>query len=152
MTDAGHIAKAMEWKVCCVRARATSRVGCGLASPLFSYIVVPCSLTLRFAGVYRLPAYLAFLATTKYLASLEFLVMTLGPMFIAIALAERWHGRVAAVLKTFGRVPFFYYLLHIPLIHAAACVVSLLREGLHMEPSALVSRVCDLHRSAVRAM
>jgi len=26
-------------------------------------------------------------------------------------------------------VPFFYYLLHIPLIHAAACVVSVVREG-----------------------
>jgi hypothetical protein len=40
---------------------------------------------------------------------------------------------VAAVLTTFGRVPFFYYLLHIPLIHAAACVVSLIREG-HVDP------------------
>ena len=29
----------------------------------------------------------------------------------------------------FGRVPFFYYALHIPLIHALALVVSLLREG-----------------------
>ena len=29
----------------------------------------------------------------------------------------------------FGRVPLFYYLLHIPVIHAAALVVSLMREG-----------------------
>jgi uncharacterized membrane protein len=77
----------------------------------------------------KMPAYLAFLATSKYPASLEFLSMTLGPMFIALAVAEHWRGRSAAVLTTFGRVPFFYYLLHIPLIHAAACIVSLIREG-----------------------
>jgi uncharacterized membrane protein len=72
---------------------------------------------------------LAFLATTKYPASLLFLLMTLGPMFIGISFAERVGGRVASVLATYGRVPMFYYLLHIPLIHAAACVVSVLREG-----------------------
>jgi len=32
-------------------------------------------------------------------------------------------------VATFGRVPLFYYLLHIPLIHALAIVVSLIREG-----------------------
>jgi uncharacterized membrane protein len=74
---------------------------------------------------------LAFLATTKYPASLLFLLMTLGPMFIGLSLAERTgvRGSVSEVLATFGRVPLFYYLLHIPLIHAAACVVSLFREG-----------------------
>jgi len=72
---------------------------------------------------------LAFLATTKYPASLLFLLMTLGPMFIGIAIADRIRGRVSDVVATFGRVPLFYYLLHIPLIHAAACVVSLFREG-----------------------
>ncbi|MDQ2767934.1 MAG: heparan-alpha-glucosaminide N-acetyltransferase domain-containing protein [Gemmatimonadota bacterium] len=97
-------------------------------------------LCLRFAGVYgdprswadaaaKMPSFLAFLATSKYPASLEFLCMTLGPMFIALAYAERWRGRVADAIATFGRVPFFYYLLHIPLIHAAACIVSLVREG-----------------------
>jgi hypothetical protein len=91
---------------------------------------------LRFAGVYGDPRpwssdapALMFLATTKYPASLQFLLMTLGPMFVVLSLAERWRGRVAEVLETFGRVPFFYYLLHIPVIHAAACVVSLIREG-----------------------
>jgi uncharacterized membrane protein len=76
-----------------------------------------------------MPAALAFLATTKYPASLLFLLMTLGPMLVALGLAERWRGRAADVLATFGRVPLFYYLLHIPLIHVAACVVSLVRTG-----------------------
>jgi len=77
----------------------------------------------------RMPALLSFLNTTKYPASLSFLLMTLGPMLVALAFAERWRGRIAAGLTTFGRVPMFYYLLHIPVIHLAACVVSLAREG-----------------------
>jgi uncharacterized membrane protein len=77
----------------------------------------------------RLPAALAFLGTSKYPASLLFLLMTLGPMFIGVAIAERAQGGVARVLATYGRVPLFYYMLHIPLIHAAACVVSWIREG-----------------------
>ena len=77
----------------------------------------------------RLTGILAFLNTTKYPASLSFLLMTLGPMFVLLGLAERWRGRFADVLTTFGRVPMFYYLLHIPVIHAAAVIVSLVREG-----------------------
>ena len=81
----------------------------------------------------RMPAVLAFLNTTKYPASLSFLLMTLGPMLIVLAFSERWKGQVAEAITIFGRVPMFYYLLHIPLIHLAACVVSLIREG-HVNP------------------
>ncbi|HJW94650.1 MAG TPA: heparan-alpha-glucosaminide N-acetyltransferase domain-containing protein [Thermoanaerobaculia bacterium] len=69
---------------------------------------------------------LFFINTTKYPASLLFLLMTLGPMLMLLAWAESWNSDI---LTTFGRVPMFYYLLHIPLIHVAACVVSLIREG-----------------------
>jgi hypothetical protein len=75
------------------------------------------------------PALLRFLNTSKYPASLLFLLMTLGPMFAALALFDQARGRVAGVLATFGRVPLFYYLLHIPAIHLAAAIVSLLRTG-----------------------
>jgi uncharacterized membrane protein len=77
----------------------------------------------------QMPKAFAFLNTAKYPASLSFLLMTLGPMFVLLALVDGVTGRVAGVFETFGRVPFLYYLLHIPLIHAAACVVSLVREG-----------------------
>jgi hypothetical protein len=75
------------------------------------------------------PRLLAFLATNKYPASLLFLLMTLGPTIALLPLAERARSRAAGVLATVGRVPFFYYLLHIPLIHLLACLVSRLREG-----------------------
>jgi uncharacterized membrane protein len=75
------------------------------------------------------PPVLLFLNTSKYPASLLFLLMTLGPMLIALAWFERPRSAVTDVLALFGRVPLFYYLLHIPVIHAAACLVDLLRSG-----------------------
>src|SRR3989454_8317218 len=76
-----------------------------------------------------IPALLSFLNTTKYPASLSFLLMTLGPTIALIPLLDRARGRVARWLTVFGRVPFFYYVLHIPLIHALALVVSKIRTG-----------------------
>ena len=72
---------------------------------------------------------LRFLGTTKYPASLLFLLMTLGPAILAVGLLEGVRNRVTDVLATFGRVPLFYYLLHIPAIHLAALLVSLARFG-----------------------
>ena len=77
----------------------------------------------------EMPPALAFLNTTKYPASLSFLLMTLGPMFLLLGLAEGLHGKLSDIVVTYGRVPMFYYLLHIPLIHLATCIVSLVREG-----------------------
>jgi uncharacterized membrane protein len=77
----------------------------------------------------RMPALLSFLNTTKYPASLLFLLMTLGPTIAVIPLLDPARGRIAQWLSVFGRVPFFYYVLHIPLIHALALVVSKIRTG-----------------------
>lgn len=77
-----------------------------------------------------MPGLLSFLNTTKYPASLDFLLMTLGPTIAAIPLLERAaRGTLAAWITVFGRVPFFFYLLHIPLIHLFALVVSRIRLG-----------------------
>jgi uncharacterized membrane protein len=75
------------------------------------------------------PVWLRVLNQNKYPASQLFLLMTLGPTLALLPLAERAHGWLAGVFVTFGRVPMFYYLLHIPLIHASALLVGLIREG-----------------------
>lgn len=75
------------------------------------------------------PGLLAFLNTSKYPASFLFLLMTLGPMIALLPLVEGAKGWLAGVLETFGRVPLFYYMLHIPLIHLAAIAVALIRTG-----------------------
>jgi uncharacterized membrane protein len=77
----------------------------------------------------QMPKPLAFLNTAKYPASLSFLLMTLGPMLVLLGLVEGAHGRIAYFFEVFGRVPFFFYVMHIPLIHLLAVLVSLLREG-----------------------
>ncbi|MBI4419421.1 MAG: DUF1624 domain-containing protein [Gemmatimonadetes bacterium] len=82
---------------------------------------------------WRPPSMLSFLATNKYPASLSFLLMTLGPSVAVLPALEHVRGWLARVLEVFGRVPFFYYLLHIPLIHLLAMVVSWIRLG-HVSP------------------
>jgi uncharacterized membrane protein len=80
-------------------------------------------------GAPPMPVLLSFLNTTKYPASLSFLLMTLGPTIAAIPLVELVDGPFTRWLSVFGRVPFFFYVLHIPLIHALALVVSKVRLG-----------------------
>ncbi|HTT24882.1 MAG TPA: heparan-alpha-glucosaminide N-acetyltransferase domain-containing protein [Candidatus Sulfotelmatobacter sp.] len=76
-----------------------------------------------------MPALLSFFNCTKYPASLDFLLMTLGPIIALMPLLENARGAVASGVALFGRVPFFFYVLHIPLIHALALVVSKIRLG-----------------------
>jgi len=80
-----------------------------------------------------MPAVFSFLNCTKYPASLDFLLMTLGPIIALMPLLENARGAVARAVALFGRVPFFFYLLHIPSIHALALVVSRIRLG-HVSP------------------
>lgn len=80
-------------------------------------------------GSQPMPALLAFLNTTKYPASLAFLLMTLGPIIALIPLLEGARGTFVRWITVFGRVPFFFYMLHIPLIHVLALVVSKIRLG-----------------------
>ena len=75
------------------------------------------------------PALLQFLGTNKYPASLLFLLMTLGPVMLLLPFLEGARGPAARVLTVFGRVPFFYYVLHIPLIHLIFVGLSIARFG-----------------------
>jgi uncharacterized membrane protein len=63
---------------------------------------------------------MSFINLTKYPPSLLYLCATLGISMLLLAAFERLRGPVASFFITFGRVPMFFYLLHIPLIHGAA--------------------------------
>lgn len=72
---------------------------------------------------------LSFLNTAKYPPSLSFLLMTLGPSILVLGWLENpvpaWLRRVLV----FGRVPLFYYLLHLPVVHALAAALHWFQWG-----------------------
>lgn len=67
---------------------------------------------------------LSFLNTIKYPPSLLFLSMTLGPALLFLWAVDPGTPRLLRPALLFGKVPLFYFLLHLPLIHllaVAAC-------------------------------
>ena len=103
--------------------RAVNIYGNGIAGLPFGYP--------RAAGPWSIQStttltIISFFNTLKYPPSLDYLLMTLGPALMLLgfldgAKAERGFTRILVV---FGRVPMFYYVLHLYLIHLLAIVVS----------------------------
>jgi uncharacterized membrane protein len=70
-----------------------------------------------------------FFNCEKYPPSLLFLLMTLGPAIALLAPLERFRGPIASVVRTFGRVPLFYYVLHLFVAHGLAVLLATVRYG-----------------------
>jgi len=70
-----------------------------------------------------------FLACEKYPPSLSYLLMTIGPGLILLSILDRPLFSWLKPFATFGRVPFLFYILHLPLLHAMAVPVAMYRYG-----------------------
>jgi Predicted membrane protein len=90
---------------------------------------------IRFANFYGDPGlwskqdnflntFLDFISTTKYPPSLLYALMTLGPSILFLAFTERANNPLSKFISIYGRVPMFYYILHIYLLHAAAMIAA----------------------------
>lgn len=94
---------------------------------IFAFVI------LRFSNIYGDPVLyknygilskdiISFFNPSKYPPSLEYLLMTLGVAILFLANSEKLKGKVVDFFSTFGRVPFFYYILHLYLIHLIALI------------------------------
>jgi uncharacterized membrane protein len=104
--------------------RAFNLYGNGIAGLAFGYP--------RSAGPWSVQSTLSltvisFFNTLKYPPSLDYLLMTLGPSLILLGLLDRAKAErgLNRILLVFGRVPLFYYVLHLYVIHVLAILVSL---------------------------
>ncbi|MFN8256906.1 MAG: heparan-alpha-glucosaminide N-acetyltransferase domain-containing protein [Bacteroidales bacterium] len=110
------------------------KIGTGL---IFFFII------LRIINIYGDPApwsyqkntiftFLSFINVTKYPPSLLFSLITLGIMFIFLSIAEKFSNQITGILNVYGRVPFFYYIVHWYIIHPFMIILMLLQGfGFH---------------------
>jgi uncharacterized membrane protein len=66
---------------------------------------------------------MSFLNTEKYPPSLLFLLMTLGPSLLLMPLLDKMQGSVSNFVKVYGQAPFFFYVLHLPLVHISSYIL-----------------------------
>ncbi len=114
------------------RNRWLSWVGAGL---LVGFVI------LRFSNLYGDPhpwaeqargsiyTVLSFLNVTKYPPSLLYLSVTMGLSLLMLSQIDRLRGGLRRVLLVYGRVPLFFYLLHILLLHGAAALWAYFQYG-----------------------
>ena len=106
------------------RRKILIRLGLGV---LAFFIVV------RFINVYGDPipwssqknfwfTILSFVNVDKYPPSLMFMCIMIGPALLLLPLLERIQNGFTNAMRTFGRTAFFYYILHLYLIHFLSAI------------------------------
>jgi len=123
-------------------AKRRKKILLSLGTSLILFFVV-----VRFINLYGDPdhwaiqkndvyTFLSFINTHKYPPSLLFMCMTIGPAIILLALLENFNNKISKAITVFGRVPFFYYIMHVYLLRIISVVLFLSRghsfsEGLN---------------------
>jgi uncharacterized membrane protein len=74
---------------------------------------------------------MSFFDVTKYPPSLQYVCATFGFLLLLFALGDyalerRWIPGALGVIEVYGRVPFFYYVLHFYLLHILALLDAML--------------------------
>ncbi|MEL6811507.1 MAG: heparan-alpha-glucosaminide N-acetyltransferase domain-containing protein [Bacteroidota bacterium] len=72
---------------------------------------------------------LSFFQLTKYPPSLLFLLITLGPSLLFLLAVENIKNKITDFFVVYGRVPLFYYVIHVLVIHVAAILGILITGG-----------------------
>ncbi|MDN3677256.1 heparan-alpha-glucosaminide N-acetyltransferase domain-containing protein [Flavobacterium paronense] len=88
---------------------------------------------------------IVFFNPSKYPPSLLYLLMTIGFTLLFLANSENLKGKVVNFFSTFGRVPFFYYIIHLYVIHLAAMLYAQL-AGYGWEKLILEGWITELPR------
>lgn len=73
--------------------------------------------------------FLSFLDVSKYPPSILYLLVTLGPAFLFLYVCELVKYKFSQYFIVFGRVPLFYYFMHMLFIHLAAVLIFMITTG-----------------------
>lgn len=73
--------------------------------------------------------FLSFIKVNKYPPSLLYVLMTIGSALLFLAFTEKLQNGLVKVVSVYGRVPMFYYLIHIYIIHLIAMIASAFTPG-----------------------
>jgi uncharacterized membrane protein len=71
--------------------------------------------------------FLSFMNVTKYPPSLLYMCATLGWSLIFLAMVKNSNGPLSKIISVYGRVPFFYYILHFYILHIVAIILWIAR-------------------------
>jgi uncharacterized membrane protein len=69
--------------------------------------------------------FLSFMNVRKYPPSLLFTLMTMGPVLLLLAYIERFEVPFSNFFKVYGKVPFFFFMVHFYLIHFVSAIAVL---------------------------
>jgi len=72
--------------------------------------------------------FLSFMNVHKYPPSLLFLCITIGPALIFISIFERAKNKLTEIISVYGKVPFFYYVIHFYSLHVL-CMILFISRG-----------------------